>query len=284
MLSTRTKIAWASAAQKPIVAMRRAIGLSPELQVRRGGLTWGIDLREGVDFSIWLLGAFERRTLMAYTPLVEKGAIVFDIGANVGAHTLPLARCVGETGRVYAFEPVRWAIDKLQHNLSLNPRLMDRVSVQHRLLVDRDDAMVPAAIHASWPLGTHDDVHPKLRARPLPTDGARAITLDEFVPLMHVPQVDFIKIDVDGYECRVLRGGREILRRFRPTIIIELSPYALDEAGESLDALLDIFDDENYELCELRHHALLPRDRMALRRLIPSNGGINVLARARPNS
>jgi FkbM family methyltransferase len=282
MFSTRSKIALATMVKRPIVAARRLLGRPGRLRARRGGIAWDLDLHEGIDFSIWLLGAFERRTVSAYSRIVEAGHVVFDVGANIGAHTLPLAKRVGAHGRVYAFEPVRWAIDKLRLNLSLNPGLAASVVANQAMLVDRQGAVVPSSIHASWPLESGQNIHSTLGARLMPTDGATALTLDGFVTQEGISRLDFMKIDVDGYECQVLRGGRETLRRFRPPIVIELSPHSLEESGETLDILLDLLADAEYELEELVRQVPLPHDRAELFRRLPVGGGINALAVARP--
>jgi FkbM family methyltransferase len=279
MLDTRTKMSLATMVQAPTIAMRRAMGLPPTLSTRRHGLQWELDLREGIDFAIWLLGAFERRTIAAYSRYVGPGSIVFDIGANIGAHTLPLAVRVGATGHVYAFEPVRWARNKLQANLGLNGSLTDRVTVHQLLLTERDGAPVPATIHASWPLGSAAGVHPALRARRLPTDGAGAVTVDSFVSAEQLTRLDLIKLDVDGHECSVLRGARNTLRRFRPVIVLELSPYILEEHGDSIDSLLRLLKDGRYLLYHLDGETPLPLEAAALCRLIPRGGGINAVAR-----
>jgi FkbM family methyltransferase len=280
MLATHTKIRIAAAIQAPVIAARRVFGLPPTLRARRGGVSWELDLREGIDFAIWLLGVFERRTVAAYSRHVRAGAVVFDIGANVGAHTLLLADLVGVTGQVYAFEPVCWAIDKLRRNLHLNPLLVDRVQAHQLLLTHSDTAAVPAGIHASWPLAADPDVHPTLRARRLTTEGAWAITLDSFVAANAISRLDFVKLDVDGHECAVFRGAMNTLRRFRPVIVTELSPYVLEEGGDSLETLLRQISDLGYRLYALDGETSLPLDPDALRRLIPSGGGINALALA----
>ncbi len=95
--------------------------------MRRRGVAWTLDLREGIDFSIWLLGAFELSTVRAYQRILRPGAIVLDIGANIGAHTLHLARAVGTEGKVWAIEPTDYAMGKLKTNIALNPELAPRI-------------------------------------------------------------------------------------------------------------------------------------------------------------
>ena len=116
MLTTKTKISLASLAYAFIAAGRAMARKDDRAVVRRRGLLWNLDLSEGIDFSIYLLGAFERSTVVTLERLVKPGDVVLDIGANIGAHTLGVARSVGAAGRVYAFEPTDFAFDKLKRS------------------------------------------------------------------------------------------------------------------------------------------------------------------------
>ncbi|MSO89341.1 MAG: FkbM family methyltransferase [Rhodospirillaceae bacterium] len=284
MLTTRSKIALARLCQKPLLGLRRMFGAGSAAEVRRNGLRWRLDLDEGIDFSIFLLGAFEAATVAACERLVRAGDVVLDIGANIGAHTLPLARLVGPTGRVVAFEPTDFAFAKLSANLALNPVYAARVTVAQTMLLDRGDGPIPRTLPSSWPLAGGADVHPKLRGRDMTTAGAGALTLDTYLAENAIRRVDFIKLDVDGFECRVLTGAEATLRRCRPVIVMELSPYILDERGDSLDRLLDILETARYELADLSSEAPLPRGRDILRRMIPDGAGRNIIARPNPRA
>jgi FkbM family methyltransferase len=280
MLTTKTKIALARLAQRPVMWSRRLRGAGPNATVERRGLTWALDLNEGIDFAIYLLGAFEPETVRAYEKIVRPGMTVLDIGANVGAHTLHLARLVGDEGRVIAFEPTDWAFAKLTANLALNLEIARRVTPVQAFLVDRADREVEAEVPASWPLDGRD-VHPQLRGRAMTAEAAVATTLDDWLAAADIPRVDFIKMDVDGHECGVLAGAEKMLARDRPTILMELSPYILEERGGSLDGLLDQLEAVGYRLFGLTDGAPLPQDRAALARTIPVGAGINAVARCR---
>lgn len=278
MLTTKTKIALARFAQRPVMWGRRLRGAGATATVRRRGITWALDLNEGIDFSIYLLGAFEPETVRAYEAIVRPGMTVLDIGANVGAHTLHFARLVGDEGRVIAVEPTDWAIAKLQANLALNPELERRVTPVQAFLVDRADRAVAAEVPASWPLDGRD-VHPRLRGRAMAAAGAVATTLDDWLATAKIARVDFMKMDVDGHECGVLAGAAGMLSRDRPTILMELSPYILEERGGSLDGVLNPLEAVGYRLFALGDGAPLPQDRAALARAIPVGAGINAIAR-----
>ena len=87
-------------------------------------------------------------------------------------------------------------------------------------------------------------------------------------------------IDVDGAEPAILRGGRAVLERDRPTIILELAPYALERLGSSLDDYLALLRNAGYALSRETDGSALPEAAEALARLIPPNGSINAIARA----
>jgi FkbM family methyltransferase len=281
MLTTRRKIAIARVLHKGAMAARRIAGRGHETRVRRNGIAWQLDLREGIDFAIWLTGAFEPGTQRAYKKFIRSGGVALDIGANIGAHTLSLARAVGPTGKVYAFEPTDFAMEKLRRNLALNPDLEKRVVCAQVMLMDRRGAKAQP-LYASWPLGDTRGVHALHRGRKKQSGKARATTLDAFLAKHRVGRVDFIKLDIDGFECSMLKGARRTLKRWRPAMVLELSPHQLDEQGGSIEELTQILRKAGYALRQLGSGAELPLDGGALRAFIPHGGGCNAAALPRP--
>ena len=281
ILTTKTKVALAGIAYRAIAAGRAIAGRDDCVTVRRGGITWCLDLREGIDFSIYLLGAFERSTVTSLRKLARAGSVIFDIGANIGAHTLGLAQSAGPTGRVFAFEPTDFAFAKLKRNLALNPELQLRTQAQQILLAAEPGAALPAKIYASWPLMADEPVHPKLRGRLNTTLGARVDTLDGFVEREGLDRLDLIKIDVDGHEYPVLKGGARTVARFQPDLLMEMSPYVQAEQNYEFGALVELLRTASYTLQNASTWKPLPVDAKELEALIPDGAGINVIARAR---
>jgi FkbM family methyltransferase len=278
MLQTKTKIAGA----RVLYNTFRRFGVAPPagqiLDVRRGGINWNLDLAEGIDFSIFLLGAFEPGTARAIRSLAHPGDTVFDIGANIGAHTLPLAKAVGASGRVFAFEATDFAFHKLEKNLSLNAELQSRVIATQVVLVDKPGLTAHPDIYSSWPLQPGPDAHPKHLGRRQTTLGAQVSTLDEVARDLNITKVELIKLDVDGHEYPVLKGARETISKFLPTIVMELSPYVHAEEGNSFDAFLELLKDWNYSLKALGADKPVPLDSAYLNRVIPDGGSVNVVA------
>jgi FkbM family methyltransferase len=277
MLTTKTKIALAGLAYRTIAKSRGLLGKSKQVEVRRGGVRWRLDLEEGIDFSIYLLGAFERSTVATLRALVKAGDVVLDIGANIGAHTLGLAKNVGAAGKVYAFEPADFAFQKLLRNLALNPELEKRTKAAQAML-GAGGEKPPNGVYASWPLEKVDSVHPKHRGRFVSTEGAVVDTLDGFVAREKVSRINLIKMDVDGHELPVLQGCRSVLREQRPVIVMEMSPYVHAEEQNSFAAVIELLKEFRYKIEDARNRKTLPLDAAALERLIPDGAGINVVA------
>lgn len=264
---------------KVIAVGRRLAGASHIAEAKRHGISWRLDLREGIDLAIYLLGYFEPDTVRAYRRLLKPGDTVLDIGANIGAHTLPLARCVAPHGRVVAFEPTRYAYAKLRTNVGLNPELAALIRTEQLMLTESPETVLPATIYSSWPVSQsrRAEAHAKHQGVATDTAGARAVPLDQYLVESGINRVDFIKMDVDGYECIVLRGTLRTLRRDRPTLLMEIMPYGLEEHGASLEELFTLLNPLGYRLFDL-DGAPLPSD-LSLIAFIPPEGGINVICR-----
>ncbi|HUG12611.1 MAG TPA: FkbM family methyltransferase [Opitutaceae bacterium] len=280
MLHTRHKIALARAAYKVIRGARSIVGKPSTGVFRRRGIRWSLDLAEGIDFSIYLLGAFEPRTVNAYQRFIKLGDTVLDIGANIGAHTLFFAKFVGDGGRVFGFEPTEWAFRKLRANLALNPELERRVDANHMFLVASDTDSRPPEIYSSWPLEERGNLHPKHLGQLQETGSAGAATLDSFLAARPDVEPRWIKIDVDGNELPVLRGAEGTLRRLKPGIIMELSPYTTREAGHEFADLVELLANCGYSFAELESGRPLSSDAAALEALVPDGASLNVLLTA----
>ena len=279
MLTTKQKVWLAASANRFVSIARSALGKGNFATVSRGGLRWRLDLNEGIDFAIYLLGAFERSTVNTLGKLVNPGDVVFDIGANIGAHTLGLARSVGPAGRVYAFEPADFAFAKLQANLALNPELDSRTFPRQILLSATAAEPVETEIYASWPLRAANGVHPKHRGMLVTTKGAAVDTLDLFARREGIERLNLIKMDVDGHELPVLQGGLETLKRFRPILVMELSPYVHRERGHDFASFVELLHEARYSLQDAKNWRALPLDAGKLDALIPDGASINAIAR-----
>ena len=280
-MNTRTKLQIARALYWTLTGFRRVGGRNDSARVTRRGIQWQLDLREGIDLAIYAFGYFEYETVRAYRRMLKPGDTVIDIGANIGAHTLHLARCVSPTGKVIAFEPTAYAYNKLRQNIALNPMLASLIEAEQIMLVDSDATQVKAQLYSSWQIhDTAAGTHPKHGGRLMDTTGAHNVSLDSYVTRHKIDAISLIKMDVDGHECQVLHGAHELLQRDKPVLLMELMPYGLEEVGASLDELLELLSAHGYSLYNLDGKTALPADN-SIRQRVPRAGGINIICIAK---
>ncbi len=274
-MTTRRKIALAGIASRFFCAGRNLLGLKNRFVAKRGGVLWELDLEQGVDFAIYLFGAFEPDVVASCRKLCRRGDVCLDIGANIGAHTLPLGEFVGPEGRVHAFEPTDFAYRKLLRNISLNDHLAAGI-FSSQVFLGRDASMsVPDTICSSWPLRQGAGLDPMHGGRAESAGDARCDTLDDWMSRENPERIDLLKLDVDGHELDVLHGAKELLKAHKPTLIVEFAPYVFEGKSEGFDELVYFFKDRNYEASFLNggHLAL----DLNLKTLIPQGAGLNAI-------
>ena len=278
-MKTVHKIGLARAAYRVLHVSRACLGKSDRCVVIRDDIVYDLDLSQGIDLAIYLR-SFERETRKALRRLVTPSSTILDIGANIGAHTLLLAQLAGPRGSVLSFEPTEFAFRKQTRNLALNPDLAKRVTAFHCLLAADDDISMPQEIYSSWPLKNSNNLHAKHLGQAMPTESANVRRLDGILAEMDNPQVQLVKLDVDGFECDVLRGAPALLQNCRPIFVMELAPYVLEERGGSLEELLSYFTPYGYRFYDERTERALPVTATELSKLIRDGESINIIARA----
>jgi FkbM family methyltransferase len=276
-MKTVHKIALAKIAYNLAHGVRRIVGKTDQCVVIRGGNRFALDLAEGIDFAVYLW-RYEPSTMRALARLIRPGTSVFDIGANVGVHTVHMAHLVGPQGKVFAFEPTTFAFRKMQYNLALNPGLPERVVATNCFLGPANSESAPTAVYSSWPLKGGASLHPKHLGQPMPTNGVASLSVDEFLAERGNPPIALVKLDVDGYECDVLAGATLMMQRDRPIFVMEIAPYALEEHGKSLGDMFAYFTPLGYRFFDERVDQPLAIDKIF--QFTRDGAGINVVARA----
>jgi len=277
-LSTQTKLRLARFISRFVCGCRALAGRPDKSIFRRQSITYELELREGIDLSIYLFGVFEADVVGYYSAHLGPGSVAIDVGANIGAHVLSMATCCGDTGIVVAVEPTAWAFAKLQRNISLNPELAQRIKSRQAFLNGGASQSLPVEIGSSWPMDVESkSSDARSEGRPHSTAGAEVTTLDALVHSLDLPRVDLVKIDVDGNELKVLEGGIFTIRKFHPALIVELAPYVFNDGETSIGRLLEILLSEGYQkaLCGQTYFSL--EDRSSILKSIPSGGGVNCL-------
>lgn len=188
---------------------------------------------------VLLTGDYEEDLWWVVRNHVSPGDVCVDVGANVGAITLLLAKAVGTTGRVYSFEPGPVFCERLRKNVALNPSIQNNVTAFNVGVADKkgvlhwaEDPEFPGNAHMFGKKGMEVEV----------------VTLDTFL-LPQLTRMDFLKIDVEGMELEVLTGAKELIRKFRPKIIYEtMMDFELYRKAPIRKLTEDFLRENGYEL------------------------------------
>jgi len=179
---------------------------------------------------------------------------------------------------VFSFEPTAYAYAKQQTNIALNPQLALRINPYQMMLMATDTDPLPESVYSSWPLEAAEDLHNEHHGRMMATHGSIKGTLDSFIRSVGIEKINFIKLDVDGNENDVLIGAREVIENSKPQIMLELAPYVYGENPHKFGDLLDDLWRMGYQISDMATGRLLPQNSAEIRAVIPSAGGLNVLA------
>jgi len=183
--------------------------------------------------------------------------VFIDIGANEGFYTVFAAQRIGPRGVVVAVEPSPREYARLENNVSING--FSNVSVVKQALGARRGK---AVLHVANPehngqntLG--DFGHAGVTA----VDHVKidVIDLDSLVQEQRLSRVDIIKIDVEGAELEVLRGGTKTLEQHKPIVLIELFDAALRKQGASAVAVLTQLRELGYSFFEFGGSTGIPQ-------------------------
>jgi FkbM family methyltransferase len=178
--------------------------------------------------------------------LVPPAAVVFDVGAHAGQFTKLFARAAAQ-GRVYAVEPGSYARAILRtvvwlrglSNVAVLPLALGAVSGLGTLTL-------PIKGRGSLGFGLAHLGKPGDRWPAVAQELVALTTLDAVVATLGLDRLDFIKADIEGWEVRLLHGGADTLRRFRPCLMLELTSDHLARAGDRLDDAFVFLDELGY--------------------------------------
>lgn len=160
-----------------------------------------------------LYGRMEPDVQLQLVNRLRPGAIAIDVGANYGIHTLLMAKLVGESGAVIAFEPSPDLFSELETNLQRNG--LRNVTVMQMAVSDSagDAEFYLGDSSATGRLRSLESTPAEDRG---PTIKVTATSLDLLASKGDIPLPDLIKIDVEGAESRVLEGGVPNAEHGRP--------------------------------------------------------------------
>ena len=156
-------------------------------------------------------GQYSEDEVILFKGLCEKGDIVVEVGANFGAHTLPLSKMVGESGKVFAFEPQRIIFQSLCANISLNS-LSNVFCFQKAVSSKKSKLFIPL---------TNYKVEGNFGGISMKKSGSEEVEVVKLDNFLELDSLKLLKIDVEGMEIEVLKGAKKMIKQFSPFLFVE---------------------------------------------------------------
>ena len=176
---------------------------------------------EFIGLSMREYGEFSEIELSLMLKFIMKDDVVFDIGANIGAFTVPFAKKVGDFGEVYSFEPQKLIYEILKENVNKNK--LKNVKVFNIGVGKKEEELELNDIDYSK-VGNFGGVSFKYESSSFTKNiknkkyKVKVKNLDQ---LTEIKKCNFIKMDVEFMELEILTGGKNFLKKFRPILWIE---------------------------------------------------------------
>ncbi len=192
-------------------------------------------------------GIYERHLSAFFRQRLKPGDVFFDVGANVGYHSMLAARTVGPGGRVVAFEPhpamrrllTLNAVENQLANVTIDARALGLSSGSARIEVDLYDSGASAvALDGAAAAGSV---------------GIEVVTIDQAC-MDHGVAPAYVKIDAEGLEADILMGGRRLFSERSPKIVMEYCPANNVRAKTRFATALARLQEVGYHACFFRGH------------------------------
>ncbi len=212
-----------------------------------------IKLYKDSILSRLIFDGFENQELYFLEKFLKEGDVFFDIGANIGLFSLTASKIIGESGKIFSFEPTPVTFQRLQENIKLNNLVMItalNVGLSH------ENSMLKLNISESgydaWNsfATSEDEMFQK-------TALVGVTTLDAIVQEYGLEKIDLIKIDVEGWEKFVLQGGEGYFVENSPVVMVEFTEANTFAAGYYVQELYDLLTAWGYKWYRIVNNKLV---------------------------
>jgi len=197
----------------------------------------------GLEKDLFIHDLREAESTEIYTNFLDRGDQVLDIGANIGYYALLASEEVGGRGKVLAYEPVPSNVEKLRKNKRSNSA--ENIRVKDKAFSDKKEEK-------------------EIRIRNSPNlskiskngnHKVEAVSIDS----IQYSELDALRMDIEGFECKVLEGGKNFLEKDSVKLFIEVHPKKMNRYEDSSYELFwDILEENKFEVKKIVRHPPYP--------------------------
>jgi len=196
---------------------------------------------------------FEQEELNFVKSILKSGDVFIDIGANVGLFSLVASLCVGKKGQVIAFEPAPTTFNRLLENQKLN----NIKNIDARNIGLSDELGELLFYISDTGFDAWNSFAPSADNKLQKQIAVSVSNLDHELQHVDKATIKLVKIDVEGWEKYVLRGGENFFKNFSPIVMVEFTDENTFNAGYSVHEIYDIMVLYGYDWYTLKDCKLL---------------------------
>lgn len=199
----------------------------------------------GVDMDIFADKFYESRILEVLRDNLSKDAVLIDIGSNIGQHSL---YCSYFCKHVYSFEPIRKLHVQFSESIFKNC-ILNITALRYALGNEKKESPIYST---GTSIAASSLYRSKHKSHSHAIENIKILRLDDSYQAMGIDRADLLKIDVEGYELEVLLGAKLFIQKYRPTILLEFSPYFYKKIDANISQkILDFLSSEGYSIADL---------------------------------
>ena len=212
-----------------------------------------LDIHDTIQFDLFFFGQRDTDEIAYLRSNLKEGHVFIDIGANIGYYTLVASKCVGNSGKVIAFEANPNNITMLKKNIQLNN--CDNVIINNSAVSD-----INSKVKLSLPIRTDQSgwatLSKKGEYEKWPKVEVPATSIDYYLKKENINHVDLIKMDIEGAEVKALNGMENILSSDNPVIISEINLDDLQANDTNIEELESILNRHQYHAYSIINNSL----------------------------
>lgn len=207
-----------------------------------GDIKIKLHLKDWIQQQIYFTDYFDYKGIKFLKHTLKEGDVFFDVGTNIGSYSLVASKIVGNSGKVYSFEPVTKTLKKLTETVERNN--FNNIQIEKKIVSDKNESI---NIYASPDNNTgmssiikkFDNVEP---------ESVPSVILDEYIINQKIKTIALVKIDVEGAEFHVLKGMKNILTNIKPILFIEIINDNLETTSITSQEIIDFILNFNYSI------------------------------------
>jgi FkbM family methyltransferase len=224
----------------------KKIGYKVLSSVFKNGIPVSINktmIRLPVDYFRLFPGDYEQDNFEFVKSNVKPGDVVLDIGGHIGLMAVLFGKIVKENGKVFSFEPTPGSYLNLRETIRINK--MNKIVSPLNMAVTERSGPVDFFISDNI-VDVANTLTPYEKNKELKVIKVEATSIDDFVIKHKLNKINFIKIDAEGAELKVLKGGSQTISQLKPKINLALHPEAIIANNDSLSAIYDYINELGY--------------------------------------